>query len=85
MRRDGVNSITFGGAMATGLGTGAHAVTETGTAVSALNVSTADGARNALASIDAALSQVSSARASLGATQNRFRQWCPHCRRPRRT
>ena len=40
--------------------------------ISAINVSTADNARSALASIDAALSQVSGARASLGATQNRF-------------
>ncbi|MFC4308552.1 flagellin [Steroidobacter flavus] len=68
----GTNSITFGGAMTTGLGAGAHAVTATGTAISAINVSTADNARNALASIDAALSQVSGARATLGATQNRF-------------
>lgn len=68
----GVNSITFGGAMTTGLGTGAHAVTATGTAVSALSVTTADNARSALATIDAALSQISGARASLGATQNRF-------------
>ena len=35
-------------------------------------MTTSDNARNALASIDAALSQISSARASLGATQNRF-------------
>ncbi len=69
---NGVNSITFGGAMTTGLGAAAHAVTQTGTAISAINVSTADNARNALASIDAALSQVSGARANLGATQNRF-------------
>ena len=68
----GTNSITFGGAMTTGLGAGAHAVTATGTAISAISVATADGARNALASIDAALSQVSGARATLGATQNRF-------------
>jgi flagellin len=68
----GVNSITFGGALTTGLGAGAHATTATGTAISAISVATADGARNALASIDAALSQVSGARATLGATQNRF-------------
>jgi flagellin len=68
----GVNSITFGGTMVTGLGAGAHAVTATGTAISAISVATADGARNALASIDAALSQISGARATLGATQNRF-------------
>jgi flagellin len=69
---NGVNSITFGGALTTGLGAGAHAVTQTGNAISTINVSTADNARNALASIDAALSQVSGARATLGATQNRF-------------
>ena len=68
----GVNSITFGGAMTTGLGAGAHAVTQTGTAISAIDVTTASNARGALASIDAALSQVSGARATLGATQNRF-------------
>ena len=68
----GVNSITFGGAMTTGLGTGAHATAATGTAISAIDVTTADNARGALASIDAALSQISGARASLGATQNRF-------------
>jgi flagellin len=68
----GVNSITFGGAMTTGLGTAAHATAPTGTAISAIDVTTADNARGALASIDAALSQISSARASLGATQNRF-------------
>src|SRR5690606_20853474 len=45
----GVNSITFGGAMTTGLGTAAHAVSVTGTAVSQISVSTAQDARNALA------------------------------------
>jgi len=67
-----VTSITFGGTAVTDLGTAANDVGQTGTAISAINVSTADKARNALASIDAALGQVSSARASLGATQNRF-------------
>ncbi|HEY6642623.1 flagellin [Povalibacter sp.] len=52
--------------------TSTQAVALTGTAVGALDVSTAASARNALASIDAALSQVSGARATLGATQNRF-------------
>lgn len=41
-------------------------------ALSAINVSTADGARNALASIDEALTQVNGGRAQLGAIQNRF-------------
>lgn len=68
----GVNSITFGGDMVTGLGLAAHNTVPTGTAINAIDVTTADNARNALASIDAALSQISSARASLGATQNRF-------------
>ncbi|MBL8266925.1 flagellin [Steroidobacter sp.] len=68
----GVNSITFGGALATTLGTTTHNVGQTGNAISTINVSTAENARNALASIDAALSQISGARATLGATQNRF-------------
>jgi flagellin len=67
-----VTSITFGGTAVTGLGTAANTIAQTGTAISAIDVTTADNARNALASIDAALSQVSGARASLGATQNRF-------------
>jgi flagellin len=66
-----VTSITFGGT-ATTLPAGANAVQQTGTAIAGIDVRTADNARNALASIDAALSQISSARASLGATQNRF-------------
>lgn len=67
-----VTAITFGGTAVTGLGTAANTIAQTGTAISAIDVTTADNARNALASIDAALSQVSGARASLGATQNRF-------------
>lgn len=67
-----VTSITFGGTAVTGLGVAANTIAQTGTAISAIDVTTADNARNALASIDAALSQVSGARASLGATQNRF-------------
>jgi flagellin len=66
-----VTSITFGGTATTGVA-GAHTVAKTGTAISGIDVKTADNARNALASIDAALSQISGARASLGATQNRF-------------
>jgi flagellin len=66
-----VTSITFGGTAVTGVA-GAHTIAQTGTAISAIDVTTADNARSALASIDAALSQISGARASLGATQNRF-------------
>ena len=40
--------------------------------VSAIDVSTADGAQNAIAVIDAALSQIDSDRSALGAVQNRF-------------
>jgi flagellin len=67
-----VTSITFGGTAVTGLGTAANTIAQTGTAISAIDVTTSDNARNALASIDAALGQISGARASLGATQNRF-------------
>ena len=67
-----VTSITFGGSLATDLGTAANTIAQTGTAISAIDVTTADNARSALASIDAALGQISGARASLGATQNRF-------------
>lgn len=66
-----VTAINFAGSAVTGL-TASNTVGQTGTAISAINVTTADNARNALASIDAALSQISGARASLGATQNRF-------------
>jgi flagellin len=47
-------------------------VASTGTALSAINISTVDGANTAITAIDAALTTVSSARASLGAIQNRF-------------
>ncbi|MDY6948434.1 MAG: flagellin [Pseudomonadota bacterium] len=69
---NGVTAITFGGTTVTGLGTAANTIAQTGTAISGIDVTTADNARSALASIDAALSQISGARASLGATQNRF-------------
>jgi len=68
----GIASLTFGGAMVTGLGAAAHNVASTGTAISAVDVTTATNATAALASIDAALAQVSSGRATLGALQNRF-------------
>jgi flagellin len=44
----------------------------TGTALSAIDISSVAGANTALASVDAALSTISSSRASLGAIQNRF-------------
>ena len=42
------------------------------TSVAALDMSTASGAQNAIAAIDAALNQVNSSRGDIGAYQNRF-------------
>ena len=53
-------------------GTTAPTTTLTVNSISSINVLTAAGATNALSAIDGALSTVSSARASLGAIQNRF-------------
>lgn len=69
--------ITLGGAdlAKSGLSTkeGYNAAEATfGTGVSTIDVSTAAGAQNALATIDSALAQVNSSRADLGALQNRF-------------
>jgi len=50
----------------------AGTITQTGTALNAIDISTVAGASNALSALDAALSTVSDARASLGAIQNRF-------------
>jgi len=62
-------SVVF--AQTTGLNS-TTAIAGTGTAVGALDISSVAGANAALTSIDAALSTVSSSRASLGAVQNRF-------------
>jgi flagellin len=51
---------------------GTKAIAATGTAISALDISSADGATKALASVDAALASINSSRADLGAVQNRF-------------
>jgi flagellin len=48
------------------------AIASTGTAVSAMDISTVGGANAALTAIDAALQTVNSSRAMLGAVQNRF-------------
>ncbi|WP_299454441.1 flagellin [uncultured Pigmentiphaga sp.] len=48
------------------------AITQTGTALSAVDISTAAGAENALTALDAALTTINNARADLGAIQNRF-------------
>ena len=62
-----VNEILGGGLAATG-GTGAL------TSVESIDISgvTSDGAQSAIQTIDAALAQIDSQRADLGAVQNRF-------------
>lgn len=68
----GTSGITAGGTVAI-IGSPASATsTQTGTAVSALDISSVSGANTAIASIDAALNTVNTSRASLGAYQNRF-------------
>ena len=59
-------------AVAGGFTTGSQSIGSTGTAVSALDISTVGGANTALTAIDAALNQINSSRAALGAIQNRF-------------
>ena len=60
-------NVVFAGAFAN-----TTAIAATGTSISAIDVSTADGANTALTSIDAALATVNTSRANLGAIQNRF-------------
>jgi flagellin len=59
--------VVFGGAFASTTTIGAN-----GTAIGAIDVSSAAGAQTALTSIDSALASINSSRASLGAIQNRF-------------
>jgi flagellin len=63
-----VTSIDFAGAGITSTQT----VGPTGTAISALDISTVAGANAALSAVDAALTAINSNRAALGAIQNRF-------------
>ena len=58
--------------VAGGFTTGAQSIQSTGTAISAIDISTTSGANSALTAIDAALNQINSSRAALGAIQNRF-------------
>ena len=51
---------------------GAVDSSDTGTAISAIDISTDTGAQSALASIDSAIKAIDSQRADLGAIQNRF-------------
>jgi len=62
-------SVVF--AQAAGLAS-TTAIASTGTAVSAIDISTVNGANAALTSVDAALATVNGSRAMLGAVQNRF-------------
>ena len=68
------SNITVGGANPgyAGLAAGTTAGLQGGQAISVIDVSSAAGAGNALASVDSALAAVNSSRASLGAYQNRF-------------
>ena len=82
----GANAIVVGGATAnetttearTGLTFASTAATETTTAGTAqtgfagLDISTAEGADNAMRAMDAALESINNARADMGAIQNRF-------------
>jgi flagellin len=61
-------SVTWTGAF----NPGPNAIAATGTAMSAVDISTLGGANAALTAIDAALTTVNSTRAQLGAIQNRF-------------
>jgi flagellin len=61
-------TVDFAGVM----GAASLAIEDQGVAVSALDISTVDGANDALTSIDAALTTINSSRAALGAIQNRF-------------
>lgn len=71
----GTGSVVVAGSAAAGVkgvANGTTASSATGTAISAVDISTLAGANAALASVDAALTSVNSQRASLGAYQNRF-------------
>jgi flagellin len=60
------------GAANLGVTMGSKAATQTGTALSVIDINTVSGAKAAIDSIDSALKSVNSSRASLGAYQNRF-------------
>ncbi len=68
----GITLTTAGTIADTGFTAGANAAALSGTAVSALDISSVAGANTAIASIDAALDTINSSRATLGAIQSRF-------------
>ena len=63
------NAVTMTGAGALSAGT---VIGDTGTALSAVDISSKEGATTALNAVDAALQKINSSRADLGAVQNRF-------------
>ena len=70
-----LEAITIGGSAAAavkGQADGTLTPTQTGTQLALVDVTTVSNANTALASIDAALTTISSARADMGAVQNRF-------------
>ena len=69
---NGTSGIAVGGTAAI-LGSPATvSSTQTGTAISVIDISSVSGANTAIASVDAALTTINSSRADLGALQNRF-------------
>lgn len=63
---------TTGNVVFAGAFSNTTAIAATGTAISAVNISTASGAQTALTAIDNAIASINTSRASLGAYQNRF-------------
>ncbi len=75
LKATGSAGITLGGAdiARAGLSVGYTAATATfGAGVSSVDLTTAAGAQNAIATLDTALANINSSRANLGAVQNRF-------------
>ena len=64
--------VAFTGAGSGLVATAAKTIDATGTAISAIKVTTQDDAETAITAIDAALASVNSSKANLGAIQNRF-------------
>lgn len=68
-----IADVDGNGAAASGLTVGYTAATATaGAGVSSLDLTTAAGAQNALATLDAAINTINTTRGTLGASQNRF-------------
>ncbi len=65
-------TVAGAGVALAGLTAATTAATQTGVAVSGLNLSSVPGANSAITSLDAALASINTARAALGAYQNRF-------------